>query len=395
MLLGLLCAGAAFADLDPAFFGPRLIAQDVRITAAGGYDIAATILRPDGPGPFGAVILNHGVAGSDEERARESSDIFLAAASVFARRGYVVVMPLRRGFGATGGAMAEDAGPCRNPDYMMAEQNAADDVMAAYEYTRRLPYVDGSRMILAGQSGGGIVSIFTAGMRQPQGLIAVLAFAAGRGGNPDLRPGVPCAVEAVARVFDVLGKQVKVPVLFNYAENDQYFNEQTTHLWYDRFTAGGAQAEYVQQPAFGRDGHYLFSDLVGVRYWLPTVERFLGEHHVAFERLDSSDPAWQPLLAVAKVPNVKSESCHALYRVFLESPGPRAYAVSPDGRCGFAGNVRGANEVALRQCRRASGNECALYAVDGEVVWKPAAPEVLQAAVKTNATASTGSTEKK
>src|SRR5579871_1962857 len=218
MLLGLLCAGAAFADLDPAFFGPRLIAQDVRIAAAGGYDIAATILRPDGPGPFGAVILNHGVPGSDEERARESSDIFLAAASVFARRGYVVVMPLRRGFGATGGAMAEDAGPCRNPDYMMAEQNAADDVMAAYEYTRRLPYVDGSRMILAGQSGGGIVSIFTAGMRQPQGLIAVLAFAAGRGGNPDLRPGVPCAVEAVARVFDALGKQVKVPVLFNYAE---------------------------------------------------------------------------------------------------------------------------------------------------------------------------------
>src|SRR5947199_107361 len=126
-LLCLLFAGAALADLDPAFFGPRLIAQDVRIPAPGGYEVAATILRPDG---------------------------------------------------------------------------------------------DGRRMILAGQSGGAIVSIFTAGTRQPHGLVAVLSFAGGRGGNPDVWPGVPCAVEAVARVFDALGKQVKVPVLFNYAEND-------------------------------------------------------------------------------------------------------------------------------------------------------------------------------
>jgi dienelactone hydrolase len=396
LMAGALFAGSAHADLDPEFFGPRLISEDVQIAAPGGYELAATILRPVGRGPFGAVVLNHGVAGSDEERARESSDIFMATASVFARRGYVVVMPLRRGFGATGGAMAEDAGPCRNPDYMRAEQAAADDVMAAYDYARRLPYVDGSRMILAGQSGGAMVALFTAGMRQPEGLRAVLSFAGGRGGNPERRPGVPCAVEAVARVFDVLGKRVRVPVLLNYAENDQYFNVDTTRGWYKRFSAGGAPAEYVLQPAFGNDGHYLFSDVVGVRHWLPTVERFLSAHGVPFERLDSGDPAGQPLLAVTKLPNVKSDSCHNLYRAFLESPGPRAYAVSGDGHCGFAGGVRNANEKAVRQCQKASGGSCALYAVDGEVVWKqPATPEVMQASVKPSATASTGATENK
>jgi dienelactone hydrolase len=292
--------------------------------------------------------------------------------------------------------MAEDAGPCRNPDYMDAEQNAADDVMAAYEYTRKLPYVDGTRMILAGQSGGGVVSIFTAGMRQPEGLVAVLSFAAGRGGNPDIRPGVPCAVEAVAKVFDALGKRVKVPVLFNYAANDHYFNEATSHLWFDRFVAGGAHAEYVLQPSFGSDGHYLFSDLVGVRYWLPTVEHFLAGHHVAFERMDSSDPAWQPLLAVAKLPHVESDSCKALYRVFLEAPGPRAYAVSPDGRCGFAGRTRDANDVALNQCRKASATgQCSLYAVDGQVVWKDPQPAVMHASAAPSAAASTGSTDSK
>jgi len=151
-------------------------------------------------------------------------------------------------------------------------------------------------MILAGQSAGGVASIYTAA-RAPQGLVAVLAFAAGRGGNPARNPGVPCAVEPLARVFDEIGKQVKVPVLFHYAENDHFFNAQTSRLWYDRFTAGGARAEYVLQPAFGKDGHYIFSENSGVRYWLPAVERFMAKNGVPFEAMVPFDAAKKPMLA--------------------------------------------------------------------------------------------------
>src|SRR5436853_5323410 len=200
---------------DSSYYGPRLIEERARIPAQNGRTIAATVLRPDAQGPFGAVILNHGVSASARERARESSDLLINAAAVFARRGYAVVMPLRRGFGDTGGDMAEDPGSCSNPDYKGAEQNAADDVMAAYNYTRALPYVDGNRMILAGQSAGGMVAVFTAGSRNPPGLVAVLAFAAGRGGDPDINPGVPCAIEPVARVFDMLGKDKPGPGPFS------------------------------------------------------------------------------------------------------------------------------------------------------------------------------------
>ena len=281
-LVCLLLAGTAFADED-LYSGPRLIEEQVRIPAGSGrYEIAATILRPEGDGPYGAVVLNHGVAASARERARESAGLLIGAASVFARRGYVVVMPLRRGFGATGGQMAEDPGSCANPDYRKAEQAAAADVMAAYDYARTLPYVDGSRMILAGQSAGGMVSLFTAGTRSPPGLVAVLNFAGGRGGDPQLSPGLPCAVEPVAKVLDGLGKTTRVPVLFNYAENDLFFSPKTSRLWFERFAAGGAQAEYALQPAFGKDGHYLFSDAAGVPYWLPTVESFFARHGLPF-----------------------------------------------------------------------------------------------------------------
>ena len=297
-LVAMLCwaiGNVAYAQQE--FAAVRLIDEDVRIPVSNAnYSIAAKILRPEGAGPYGAIVLNHGAAVSAEERRTESPDLLLHTATHFAKRGYVVVMPLRRGFGATGGEFAEDAGSCRNPDYQRGEAAAAEDVMAAYDYTRTLPYVDGSRMILAGQSAGGVTSLYTAA-RAPEGLVAVLAFAAGRGGNPARNPGVPCAVEPLARVFDEMGKAVKVPVLFHYAENDHFFNAQTSRLWYERFTAGGARAEYVLQPAFGKDGHYIFSDDSGVRYWLPAVERFLASNGVPFEAMVPSDAAKKPLLA--------------------------------------------------------------------------------------------------
>src|SRR3954452_13734628 len=162
LMAGLAAARVAMAQDEHSYYGPRLIEEKVRIPSPNGRAIAATILRPDAQGPFGAVVLNHGVSASARERARESSDLLINAAAVFARRGYVVVLPLRRGFGDTGGDMAEDPGSCSNPDYKGAEKNAADDVMAAYNYTRALPYVDGNRMILAGQSAGGMVAVVTA-----------------------------------------------------------------------------------------------------------------------------------------------------------------------------------------------------------------------------------------
>src|SRR5437763_4077700 len=363
-------AGAAPAQEDHSYYGPRLNEERVRIAAPSGRPIAATILRPEGQGPFGAVILNHGVSASARERARESSDLLINAAAVFARRGYVVVMPLRRGFGATGGEMAEDPGSCSNPAYRSAEANAAADVMAAYDYARSLPYVDGNRMILAGQSAGGLVALYTAGPRQPPGLQAVLALAAGPGGDPAINPVIPCAIEPVARIFDMIGKSIRVPVLMNYAENDLFFSPKVSRQWYERLNASWTDAEYALQPAFGKDGHYLFGDTLGVRYWLPTVETFLARHSITFARLDATDPERAPLLALERVPNIKSDACKSLYRAFLESPGPRAYAVSGDGRCGFAGGLQDARDVAVKQCSNVAKSNCMLYAVDDAVIWK-------------------------
>jgi dienelactone hydrolase len=137
-------------------------------------------------------------------------------------------------------------------------------------------------MILAGQSAGGVAAIYAAA-QAPQGLAAVLAFAAGRGADP-AQAGVPCAHERLAAVFEDLGRAVRAPVLLHYAENDRSFGPAASQAWFSRFKAGGAPAEYVLLPPFGADGHYLFSDQAGAALWLPQVEHFLQRHGVPFER---------------------------------------------------------------------------------------------------------------
>src|SRR5688572_7000775 len=271
-----ICMGSSLAEDS---FGPRLVQEDVRIPA-GRYSLAATILRPQGEGPYGAIILNHGTPGSASGRARESSDLLINAASVFARRGYVVVLPLRRGFGATGGEFAEDPGACADPDYRRGENAAAADVLAALAFARRLPYVDASRVILAGQSAGAVAALQAAAHR-PDGLVAVLAFAAGRGADP-MHPGVPCAAARLAEVFEAMGRRVQAPALLYYAQNDLFFGPAATRAWFEKLMAGGARAEYVLQPPFGGNGHYVFTDAAGVDLWLPAVERFLTRHGIPF-----------------------------------------------------------------------------------------------------------------
>lgn len=258
------------------------VRDDIRIPVPDGhYSLAVTILRPRGEGPFGAIVLNHGVGVGAYERFIESPTLLIQAASVFVARGYVVLLPLRRGFGETGGTFAESPGECSNPHYGRGERAAATDVLAAYEFARKLPYVDPDRMILAGQSAGGVASLYAAA-QQPDGLRAVLAFAAGRGADPVRPSGVPCAAEALAALFQDLGVSVRVPVLMYYTENDLYFGPSASRSWFQRLQSGGVRGEYVLQPPFGDNGHFVFSDTKGIPLWLPAVERFLERHGIPF-----------------------------------------------------------------------------------------------------------------
>jgi dienelactone hydrolase len=114
--------------------------------------IPATLLKPDGPGPFPAVIIMHDCSGLGP-RSSGAPDRW---AKELLGQGYVILIP--DSFTTRGHA----AGVCTNPSPSRAEVNSfrrARDAYAALGYVRTLPYVDGSRVGLMGGSHGGSTTL--------------------------------------------------------------------------------------------------------------------------------------------------------------------------------------------------------------------------------------------
>lgn len=239
-------------------------------------EIVATIFRPAGVGPFPLIVLNHGSPANAADRKKTPRFRYLAPSREFVARGFVVVLPTRRGFGDTGGSFAEDYGKCDSPDYFAAGLQAAQDLTAALEYARKLPYVDPERVLLVGQSAGGFASLAAASLK-PAGVIGAVNFAGGRGGNPVTRPGEPCRPDAMAEAIGKYARTISVPVLWHYAENDKFFAPKHVRSWFEAFERSGAKGRLVIQPPFGKDGHSLFSSEAGLPIWTTEFDRFVGE----------------------------------------------------------------------------------------------------------------------
>ncbi|AIY44015.1 Dienelactone hydrolase-related enzyme [Collimonas arenae] len=235
-------------------------------------DIIVTQFKPAGLGPFPLVIINHGRSATD--RSKPARFRYIQQVRFFTERGFAVFVPTRLGYGDTGVEPdPEDSGGCNQKDYAPMAEAASTEVLAVLDYAKRQSYVNPERVLLVGQSVGGYATTATAA-RMPQGLVAAINFAGGAGGDPDKHPGVPCQGGKLESMYGQFGKSSKAPMLWIYTENDLFFGPKYSQEWYAAFTKAGGQAEYKLMPAFGKNGHLLFSS--GTNVWTPVVADFLG-----------------------------------------------------------------------------------------------------------------------
>lgn len=334
-------------------------------------EIPVTIYRPDGPGPFPLLILNHG-RGPAEVRIKLTRARYDSAGRFFVRKGFVVVMPTRLGNGDQPELGDPEKGQsCGNPQFAVVTEAAVAQAEAVIAYMQKLPYIDPDRLVVAGQSVGGLMAVALTAKR-PRGLIASINFAGGHGGDPLKRPGEPCQPgmlrDLVASYATQQAGLPPMPMLWVYTENDLYFAPPHSKAWYDAYVKNGGKADYVLLPAFGENGHYLFSG--GSDIWEPLVENFLGKYGFPAPGIVATPPATQfaKLDDVDALPYMGAAS-KALYQRFLAAKKPRAFALRPN-HSGFAtGND--AKSRALGFCQRVTGLACRLYAVDDDVVWQP------------------------
>src|SRR5436309_891561 len=150
--LTLMALGLSAAALSGC--GGTLSGPSITTTAPSGVSeqIPVTLSKPDGPGPFPAVVIVHDCSGLGP-RSSGAPDRW---ARELLGRGYVVLIPdsfTTRGFADGVCTVTSTRGIDVSPE------RRAHDAYAALAHLRTLPYVDGSRVGLMGGSHGGTTTL--------------------------------------------------------------------------------------------------------------------------------------------------------------------------------------------------------------------------------------------
>ena len=190
--------GPAGEEAGP--FRDRLHRVPVPEHAGGGPAplIEMRLCRP--PGVSGAAplaVINHGSPPNAAVRpAMRPAPSETEPIRWFLDRGYAVALPLRRGYGASGGDWAEGFGRCDSPDFGAAGRETARDIAAALAYARGLPGVvrpDMGALVVGHSAGGwGAVALASQG---PQGIAALVNLSGGRGGWARGVPNANCRTD--------------------------------------------------------------------------------------------------------------------------------------------------------------------------------------------------------
>jgi len=351
LLLALAAADSAIAQ--------HYIEREVTIPwvlAAPGLD--ALLVYVDLPGKHPLVVITHGSSRAREEHRLVTPWQELPQALWFARRGWVAMVVVRRGYGGSGGV--EDgtrAGRCPQTDYEGAALYGAEDLRIAIDYARGLPQVDATQIIAAGVSTGGLVTTALTA-KPPPGLVAAINFAGGRGSKADHDV---CNPADLVDAYKSFGKTSRTPMLWLYAENDKFFWPELARKFDAAFRSKGGQDQFVLAPAIASDGHSLFRH---VDAWSATVDEFLETQHLA--------PLKQ-LLPAVKAPQVPpppglSETGMAAFESYLLMGPHRAFATSEHAFGLSVANmtVEDARRKALDQCKHSAPNHesCSIVYVD-------------------------------
>ena len=236
---------------------------------SGRLKIEAYVYNPEGPGPFPVVIYNHGSRGGHEREERP----FVYVGEMLVDRGYLVIVPERRGYGQSDGPTFDEAiGEDRGARFVARVREETDDVLAAVEFVKTLPYAEAKRIAVMGWSIGGIVSVFAA---SESSAFRVVVDQAGAALTWEQSPRMREALKEAA------GK-IQIPLLGMVAKNDR--TTQSVAAAVDEAERHGATAQLIVYPPFKpRDaggvppGHMIFGK-EGCRIWEADLHEFLAKY---------------------------------------------------------------------------------------------------------------------
>jgi dienelactone hydrolase len=247
---------------------------DVR---SGELHLKGYFWKPAGPGPFPAILFNHGSGADDPQHTagRTMAEAASDLAPVFLKHGYAFFYLCRRGQGLSADqgpfmqdllkqAEARGADARKQLHYQLITGSQLDDALAGLTFLKAAPDVDPKRIAIVGHSFGGMLTLLSGD--HDSTIRAEVAFAAGANSwrvSQELRD----------RTLAAVGKTA-AHVMLVYAAND-----------YDTTPGKDISAELDRlhkshllkiYPVIGKtsdDGHSLL--YLGISEWEPDVFQFL------------------------------------------------------------------------------------------------------------------------
>jgi dienelactone hydrolase len=308
-----------------------------------------TVKRADATGRLPVALLTHGKLPTASRMLEQHATNLRAQARDLAERGWLAVVVMRRGFGASDGPMPAPI-TCRSPSMMDFFKADADDLEATLKVVAKRPDADPKRIIAIGASAGG-AAVTALAARNPKGLAAVISISGG------LRFDTCNRDDLLVAAMSAFGKTSRVPTLWVYAKNDKLFDPALVYRMHAAYLAGGADVKLVMLGALGHNGHAIFDTPVGRDHWLPEMDAFLR-----YEQL----PTYPARLADTVLAKLVSKDKYVDFvEQYVSAPGAKALAQeSKSGALGRAfgfGSMDDARKSALELCRQdANGVPCSV-----------------------------------
>jgi dienelactone hydrolase len=239
--------------------------------------LQAFLYRSASAGPRPLAVFNHGSTDGEPDGV-PSIHPEEAQARFFLARGWDVLVPMRKGRGHSEGPMLEASSTFFISEEQQLE-SGLEDLDAVVRHMRVQSYVDPARILVAGQSRGGLLSVAYAG-RHPGAVAGVVNFSGGWWSEIWDRNGFNQRQAALA------GARTKVPILWLYGDQDPYYTLPYVRRVFGAFRDAGGTGHLVEFDDVPGNGHALVR---ATERWHETVSRFLdGLHGGSADERDSS-----------------------------------------------------------------------------------------------------------
>jgi pimeloyl-ACP methyl ester carboxylesterase len=361
---------ASFIPAGAARAAP-LVTEDTFLTVAIGgkpYRLQALITKEVGSVPLPVALVTHGMSADVEQRQALSPAANARLARDLARRGWLAVAVVRRGFGQSVGPTPYSLRQCPGVSFAELLDDQTDDVAAALAAIGKRPDADGTRMIAIGASVGGAV-VLNLAARAPEGLRAVVNVSGGLRMSMD--DGVPapetCAADDLLPVFAAYGAKSRLPTLWIYAENDLPFPGPYVRKLHEAYVGAGGRSEFHMFDPISDDGHNIFGTLDGARRWMPVMDKFLASHALPTFDQKKMDAAITALHL--------SRGARDVARQYPGWPTEKALAVSSTGKTVNASygypSIEEAAAKSLAECQKLANEPCRVALINFDAVETP------------------------